>query len=280
LRQVFLRRAKSIDPIDDDHEILSRPRRIDHSLLRVVLFTLQKIRRLLMPEMHSTQFPGEDTDYRQARNRLLEAEIELRKNLEAVAALRRQLPLGGRLREDYVFAEGPADLKDSDTAREVRFSSLFAPGKDTLILYSYMFGPNMNQPCVSCTSILDGLNGTATHATQRINLAVAAKSPLERIRTVARERGWNHLRLLSSHGNTYNRDYHGETATGEQLPSLNVFVRRNDKIHHFYHTELLFASQEPGMDGRHVDLIWPLWNLFDYTPEGRGTTWYPKLRYE
>ncbi|HLW53511.1 MAG TPA: DUF899 family protein [Candidatus Angelobacter sp.] len=230
--------------------------------------------------LHSVRFPNEDAKYRQARNALLEAEMALRKNVEEVAALRRKLPLGGTPPEDYVFEEGPADLKDANTARKVRLSQLFAPGKDALILYSYMFGPKMKEPCVSCTSMLDSLNGAAPHVTQRINLAVAAKSPLERIRTVARNRGWNNLRLLSSHGNAYNRDYHGEDEKENQLPSLNVFVRRDGKIHHFYQTELLFAPSEPGQDGRHIDMIWPLWNLFDFTPEGRGTNWYPRLRYE
>jgi predicted dithiol-disulfide oxidoreductase (DUF899 family) len=124
------------------------------------------------------------------------------------------------------------------------------------------------------------LNGTAKHATQRINFVAVAKSPLERIRAVARERAWNNLRLLSSHASTYNRDYQGENEKEDQRPSLNVFVRRDGKIHHFYNTELLFAPKEPGMDGRHVDLLWPLWNLFDYTPEGRGSNWYPRLSYK
>jgi predicted dithiol-disulfide oxidoreductase (DUF899 family) len=97
--------------------------------------------------------------------------------------------------------------------------------------------------------------------------------------TVARERGWTGLRLLSSVGNTYNRDYHGESVSGDQLPSLNVFVQRDGGIHHFYNSELLFARSDRGQDGRHVDLIWPLWNLFDVTPEGRGTNWHPRLQY-
>jgi predicted dithiol-disulfide oxidoreductase (DUF899 family) len=142
-----------------------------------------------------------------------------------------------------------------------------------------MFGPNMAAPCVSCTSILDGLNGSAPHIHQRVNFYVAAKSPLARIRELAKSRHWHNLKLLSSAGNTYNSDYHGENAKGSQLPSLNVFIRRNGQIHHFYHSELLFAPAEPGQDGRHVDLLWPVWNLFDYTPEGRGTDWYPKLAY-
>ena len=229
--------------------------------------------------LHSVRFPGEDNSYREARNKLLQAEMALRKNLEDVAALRRQLPLGGPVPEDYVFEEGSQDLNDATTSRKVRMSELFAPGKDTLAIYSYMFGPKMREPCVSCTSILDGLNGTARHATERINLVAVAKSPLERIRGVARDRGWNNLRLLSSNSNTYNRDYQGESLQEEQRPSLNIFVRRDGKIHHFYNTELLFAPEEPGQDGRHVDLIWPLWNLFDFTPEGRGKDWYPKLKY-
>ena len=72
---------------------------------------------------------------------------------------------------------------------------------------------------------------------------------------------------------------HFPGAEGNQMPSLNVFVRRGGAIHHFYHTELLFAPTEPGQDARHVDLIWPLWNVFDFTPDGRGTDCYPKLAY-
>lgn len=226
----------------------------------------------------SVRFPNESPEYRSSRDQLLQAEIGLRRQLEDVAALRRTLPLGGKVEEDYVFEEG--DLDDRETKRPVRLLELFRPGKDTLILYSYMFGPAMRQPCTSCTSILDGLNGTAPHATQRVNFAVIAKSPIERILDVARERGWHNLHLLSSAGNSYNTDYHGEDAKGNQLPALNVFVRRPDGIYHTYCTELLFAPSEPGQDGRHVDLIWPLWNLFDYTPEGRGTDWNPKLAYQ
>ena len=109
---------------------------------------------------------------------------------------------------------------------------------------------------------------------------MVAKSPIARIRETARDRGWKSLRLLSSATNTYNLDYQGENANGDQRPSFNVFVRRDGKIHHFYNTELLFAPQEPGMDGRHVDSVWPIWNIFDLTPEGRGKDWYPRLSYD
>jgi predicted dithiol-disulfide oxidoreductase (DUF899 family) len=142
-----------------------------------------------------------------------------------------------------------------------------------------MYSPEMAKACPMCTCMLDSLDGAAPHTAQHINLVVVAKSPIQRIRAIARERGWRNLRLLSSSGNSYNRDYHGESATGSQLPVLNVFTRRGGKIHHAYCTELLFAPSDPGQNSRHVDAIWPLWNLFDYTPEGRGPDWYPKLAY-
>jgi len=229
--------------------------------------------------LHDHRFPGESDAYRSARNELLQAEINLRRNIEEVAALRRKLPLGGKVPQDYVFDEGSPHLNNSASTRQTRLSELFEPGKDTLALYSYMYGPAMASPCVNCTSMLDSLNGAAPHVSQRINLAVAAQSPLERIRTVARERIWRNLRLLSSANNTYNQDYFGEDAKGGQLPSLNIFVRRDGAIHHFFHTELMFAPSDPGQDQRHIDMIWPLWNLFDFTPEGRGKGWYPRLSY-
>jgi predicted dithiol-disulfide oxidoreductase (DUF899 family) len=223
---------------------------------------------------HSVRFPGESEDYRAARNELLDAEMQLRSNIEAVARKRRDLPLGGELAEDYVFDEAAGGSE-----RKVRFSELFAEGKDTQIIYSFMYGPKMAQPCVMCTSILDALDGEVPHVMQRTNLAVIAKSPISRIMEFAEPRGWRNLRLLSSANNAYNHDYHAESAKGDQLPALNVFVRRAGAIHHFYNTELLYAPFEPGQDGRHVDLIWPLWNLFDFTPAGRGEKWYPRLSY-
>ena len=217
------------------------------------------------------RFPGESRAYRTARNKLLDAELKLRKQVEQVAALRRKLPLGGEVPEDYEFEE--------DGARKVRLSKLFARGKDSLILYSFMYGPKMEKPCPMCTAFLDSLDGAAPHIVQRANLAVVAKSPIARIREFARSRGWRNLRLLSSSANTYNRDYYGESPDGSQNPSLNVFTRRDGAIRHFFHTELLFEKAEKGQDDRHIDMAWPLWNMLDFTPEGRGTDWYPKLEY-
>jgi len=221
--------------------------------------------------MHTTRFPGESAEYRAARDELLRAEVELRRRTEDVARMRRALPLGGPLPEDYVF--------ETLDGKPRRLSELFLTGKNSLVVYSYMFGPSQKSPCPMCTSILDALDGETPHITQRINFAVVAKSPPARIREVATGRGWRHLQLLSSANNSYNADYHGENESGDQLPVLNVFVKRDDGIYHTFATELLFLPSDPGQDGRHVDAIWPLWNLLDYTPEGRGERWNPKLAY-
>jgi predicted dithiol-disulfide oxidoreductase (DUF899 family) len=136
----------------------------------------------------------------------------------------------------------------------------------------------MANPCPACTSILDALDGEAQHITQLTNLVVVAKSPPERIGAVADARGWTGLELLSSHGNSYNRDYYGENEKGDQWPMLNVFLKRGDGIYHTYASEL-FGTADAGQDDRHVDPIWPLWNILDYTPEGRGGAGIPKLAY-
>jgi predicted dithiol-disulfide oxidoreductase (DUF899 family) len=225
--------------------------------------------------LHLKHYPGESATYRRSRDELLRAEIRLRRSIESVAALRRDLPAGGLVREDYIFG---ASANVGDLAR-VRMSELFAPGKHTLVLYSFMYGPGMARPCPACTSMLDALDASAQHIMQRVNLAVVAKSPLPRIMAFARERGWRRLKLLSSSGNSYNEDYFGESADGRQLPMLNVFVKQGGSIRHFWGSEMLFMPADRGQNERHVDMIWPLWNLFDLTPEGRGTDWFPRLAY-
>lgn len=215
------------------------------------------------------KFPNESTAYRTARGKLLRAEIALRKRIEDLASMRRKLPAGGKVPEDYVF--------DSENGA-IRLSQLFEGG-DTLVAYSFMYSPKMAQPCPMCTSMLDGLNGSAQHVAQRTRLVVIARSPIARILDFARQRGWNHLRFLSSAGNSYNRDYHGEDAKGGQWPMMNVFAHRKGTMRHFWGSEMLAAKSAPDQNGRHVDLLWPLWNVLDLTPEGRGTDWYPKLDY-
>jgi predicted dithiol-disulfide oxidoreductase (DUF899 family) len=228
-----------------------------------------------MKNYHDKRLPNESDVYREARNELLEAEINLRRQTEDVAALRRKLPNGGKLKEDYVFEEKDA----SGNIKQTKLSELFAPGKDSLIIYSFMFSDKNEKPCTSCNSIMDGINGMVFHAEQRVNIAVVAKTSIERFAEWAESRGWKNLHLLSSQKNNYNIDYFGENEKGNQLPMLNVFRKTAEGIYHFYGTEILFAPAEKGQNGRHVDSIWPLWNLFDLTPEGRGTDWYPKHGY-
>lgn len=240
----------------------------------------------------SVAFPGESPEYRAARDRLLAQEIELRRATEAVAEARRRLPPGGPVPEDYVFQR----LGDDGRPADVRLSELFAPGRDSLVIYSFMFprdpgddspGPRTGEtarlplaegPCPSCVALLDQLDGAAEHAEQHLNLWVVAKAPLARVATFARERGWRHLRMLSSAGNTYNRDYLAETPEGMQRPMLNVFHRDGGTIRHFWGSELFYAPAEPGQEQRHVGTLEPLWNLFDLTPEGRPD-WHEQLAY-
>jgi len=237
--------------------------------------------------------PGESQEYRAARDRLLEQEAELRRAMEAVAAARRALPPGGRVPEDYVFHGAGPDGAPAD----VRLSELFEPGKESLVLYSFMFPrdpgdptpgppggetsrlPLADGPCPSCTALLDQLDGAADHVSQHLNFAVVAKAPLLPVLTFARERGWRRLRLLSSAGNSYNTDYFAETAGGVQRPMLTVFHREGDVIRHFWSSELLNAPTEPGQEPRHVGTLEPLWNLFDLTPQGRPANWVEQFSY-
>jgi len=238
-------------------------------------------------------FPGESPEYRAARERLLAREIELRRMTEQVAAARRELPPGGAIPQDYVFDGAGVDGE----AVPIRMSRLFPPGKDSLAIYSFMFprdpgddrlGPMEGEtarlplaegPCPSCVSFLDQLDGMAFHAAPLVNFAVVAKAPLPRVVTFAEERGWRHLRVLSSASNTYNRDYLAETPDGDQRPMLNVFHRYPDGVRHSWGSELFYAPTEPGQDPRHVGTLEPLWNLLDMTPEGRPADWDEQLSY-
>ncbi len=234
--------------------------------------------------LHHLTMPGESAEYRAARNKLLAEEMALRRQIESVAALRRALPAGGTVAEDYLFDANDGPLK---------LSELFKPGMDTLAVYSFMYGPDVQLPCTGCTHFLDGLEGMVQHITQRINLAVVAKSPLPRLMALAHARSWRALPLLSTHGNNYDRDYFGDSSglpdavlkqqkfkAGEEwdMPMLNVFHRRGKVISHFWGSELLYMPPEPGQEYRHIDALDSLWNMLDLTPEGRGD-FHPQLSY-
>ncbi len=234
-----------------------------------------------MTQLHDKRFPGEPDGYREARDELLKAELDLRHRVEAVAVQRRQLPLGGEVPTDYMFEEWDAA---SGTERSVRLSELFEDGQDTLFIYSFMFKPGprglpLEVPCPNCTSIIDGIDGAAPHISQQIGFAAVTRVPVERFNAHARARGWRHTRLLSSSNSTYNHDYFAASATGEQFAMGTVFVRRNGRIHHFWSTETWLVPPDPGQHPRHVDFMWPLWGVLDRTPGGRGAGWMPALDY-
>ena len=234
--------------------------------------------------LHHLTIPGESAEYRSARNKLLTEEMALRRQVESVAALRRALPAGGMVAQDYLFDGDDGPLKLSD---------LFRPGIDTLAIYSFMYRPEAKLPCTGCTHFLDGLEGMVQHITQRINLAVVAKSPLPRLLALARARGWRTLPLLSTQGNSYDHDYFGDSTglpdavlkqqkfkddEAWDMPMLNVFQRHGKVIHHFWGSELLYLPPEPGQEYRHNDALDSLWNMLDLTPAGRGN-FEPQLSY-
>ena len=161
---------------------------------------------------------------------------------------------------------------------EIKLSELFGY-KTSLIIYNFMYGPDAQNPCTMYTSIISALNGNARDIEQSASIVVVAKSAINRITEFAKKRNWHAVQLASSIKNNYNIDYYGEDEQGNQWPICNVFVKRENEIYHSYATELLHVEPEEGMNARHVDFMWPLYNYLDVTPEGRGN-WYPKLAYD
>jgi predicted dithiol-disulfide oxidoreductase (DUF899 family) len=216
---------------------------------------------------NKAHFPNESSEYRQARNALLAEEIELRRHIEHVAALRRTLPAGGVVPEDYVF-EG------RDGA--ARLSQLFGD-KDTLVIYSMMFGPQRESACPMCTAMLTSWEGTARNLRERVALAVTARSPVERLLDFKKERGWQNLQIYSDTKGDYTRAY--VSADDGDVPGLSVFTRFDNTVRHFWSGEMSDEMADPGQDPRGAPDVDPLWTILDLTPAGRGATWYPKLEY-
>lgn len=221
-----------------------------------------------LARINGVRFPNESAEYRAARDALLAEEIELRRHIERVAEQRRQLPPGGEVKGDYRFEgeSGPAS-----------FADLFGR-HDTLVVYSYMFGPERERPCPMCTSLLSAWDGEVPDITQRVALAIVARSPLPKLLQFKKERGWHHLPLFSDLNGNYSRDYHG-WQDGQDEPAFNVFSRRDGVIRHFWAGEMGGTTADPGQDPRGAPDLMPLWTILDSTPEGRAPDWYPKLSY-
>jgi predicted dithiol-disulfide oxidoreductase (DUF899 family) len=222
-----------------------------------------------LAKKNPVRFPNESEEYRQARAALLAEEIDLRRHIERVAEQRRAMPPGGRVTKDYRF--------DSERG-PVSFADLFG-GKQTLVIYSYMFGPQRERPCPMCTSLLSAWDGEARDIEQRVALAVVARSPIERLVAFKNERGWRNLKLYVDTTGEFSRDYHALTPEGGDDAAFNVFTRRDGTIRHFWSGEMGFGTADPGQDPRGAPDLMPIWTILDSTPEGRGTDWYPKLEY-
>jgi predicted dithiol-disulfide oxidoreductase (DUF899 family) len=230
-------------------------------------------------------FPGETPEYRDARRRLLEREVALRREMEALAAEVRSLPAGGEIPQDYVFDHIGAD----GVPAKLRMFELFRPGTVDLIVYHYMFPRHRNDkrqgpgsgpaaklpleegPCPSCTAMLDSWDGAVPHVEGLgVNVVAVTKAPIERVAAFAVHHGWRHLKLISATGNSFKRDYHGEDAEGQQMPILTVFHKDGDGVIRLsWASELLFEPADAGQDPRHCGTVEPMWTLLDLTRGGR-----------
>ncbi len=206
--------------------------------------------------MSEPRYPNESREYRAARDDLLRDEQALVDKIKSVAAKRRKLPLGGQLKEDYVFRRA----NDGKVGEPVKFSELFED-KNTLLLYSFMFGPSWDKPCPSCTSLVDGFDRTWYQVTRHAAFVAIAKAPADRINAWAKQRGWSQISLVSGFDSPYQADYKCQEESDDmQQPVMHVFRKQSGKIFHFWGTEL---------PENHMDTVWPYWNLMDFTPEGR-----------
>lgn len=223
-----------------------------------------------------TRLTNESAEYRAQREELRLAEIDLMQRAERVAALRRRLPPGATV-QDYIFQEGPADLSAGDApTRSVRLSELFSGPDRSVVIYHLMYGKKQTNPCPMCTMWIDGYNGVAPHLAQNVDFVIAAAADPPALRQHARDRGWHNLRLLSCGTSTFKHDLRSEDEAGNQDSTISVFTRdRDGTLRHVYSAHPWMAED---IKERGIDLLTPVYNMLDLTPQGRDT-WYAKLSY-
>jgi predicted dithiol-disulfide oxidoreductase (DUF899 family) len=223
-----------------------------------------------------TNLINESSEYLGKREELRLAEIELMRQHERVAELRRHLPQGA-LVQDYQFEEGPRDLNAGDAPpHTVRLSELFTKPNRSLIIYHFMYGKRQTKACPMCTAWLDGANGVAHHLAQNLDFAVVAAADVPTLRAHARARGWDKLRLLSAANSHFKYDLGSEDREGLQDSTVSVFTRDAEgALRHFYTAHPRMA---PAIPERGIDLLVPIWHFMDLTPQGRGN-WYANLAY-
>lgn len=223
-----------------------------------------------------TNLTNESSQYLSKREELRLAEIELMRQRERVAEMRRNLPEGATL-QDYEFQEGYGDLNAGDAlVRNTKLSELFTKPNRSLVIYHFMFGKKQKKPCPMCTAWLDGVNGVAHHLAQNLDFAVVAAADLATLRTFGRERGWNRLRLLSAASNNFKFDLGSEDKEGQQDSTISVFTRdQKGTVRHAYSVHPRMA---PDIKERGIDLYSAIWHFLDLTPQGRGN-WSASLAY-
>jgi predicted dithiol-disulfide oxidoreductase (DUF899 family) len=180
---------------------------------------------------HTGDRVGEE--YRRAREVLLVEEIELGRHIERVAAQRRHLPQGGEVTGDFCFEgeRGPVTL-----------ANLFGD-KQTLIIYSYMFGPQRKRPCPMCTSLMSSWEEKVPDIEQRVAFAMVARSPIDRLIATKQARGWTKLKVYSDNNGDFTRDY--VSAEDADVPAYNVFTRKVGTIRHFWSGEMGSEMADP-----------------------------------
>ena len=223
-----------------------------------------------------TRLTNESAEYVARREELRQAEVELMRQRERVAAMRRRLPRGAIV-QDYVFQEGPSNLDDGDAPiKTVRLSELFSGPDRSLVIYHFMYGKRQTSPCPMCTMWIDGYNGVSQHLAQNVDFVIAAAAEPAALRQHARNRGWRNLRLLSSGNSTFKYDLRSEDADGGQDSTISIFTRdRDGTLRHFYSAHPWLAED---VKERGIDLLTPVYNMLDLTPQGRGD-FYAELVY-
>ncbi len=223
-----------------------------------------------------TNLPNESKEYLAKREEVRQAEIELMKQRERVAALRRELPKGATI-QDYEFLEGPRSLDDGDEpVGKVQLSELFTAPDRSLVVYHFMYGKKQTKPCPMCTAWIDCFNGIAHHLAQNVDLVIVAAADPATLRAHARNRGWHKLRLLSAGESTFKYDLGSEDLEGHQDSTVSVFTRDKDgTLRHFYSVHPTLGEE---IKERGIDELNPVWNVLDLTPQGRGD-WYASLDY-
>lgn len=200
------------------------------------------------------------------RKAFLAREKEFTRLRDEISQERRELPWE-KVNKDYVF-DGP-DGEES-------LSDLFA-GKNQLIIYHFMYGPDWEAGCKSCSYLADHFNPAIIHLKQRgVTMIAVSKAPLQKLEAFKKRMGWS-FKWVSSLNNDFNRDYH-VSFTQEELDSGNVYY--NYKKKGFPSTEApgasVFYNSENGeifhtysVYERGLDMFITAYHYLDIVPEGR-----------